>query len=115
MSASDVMALALNALGGRNGDASSTTHAAVSDGALIVRDQNRQPQDINILKNYGIGSQTHALIESGANLITDLIAGNGKVEKKLLEYFKRLKIETLKLLNREGENGAEIFFFTYRC
>ena len=30
------------------------------------------------LKDYGIGSQTHALIESGANLITGLIAGNGK-------------------------------------
>ena len=49
MSASDVMAPALSALSGRNGDASSTTHAAVSNGTLIVRDQNRQPQDVNIL------------------------------------------------------------------
>ena len=49
MSASDVMAPALSALSGRNGDDSSTTHAAVSDGALIVRDQNGQPQDVNTL------------------------------------------------------------------
>ena len=47
MSASDVMAPALSALSGRNGGDSSTTHAAVSDGTLIVRDQNRQPQDVS--------------------------------------------------------------------
>ena len=69
MSASDAMAPALSAFSGRNGDDSSTIHAAERDGTLI---------------------------ESGANLITELIAGSGKVEKKLLEHFKRLKIETLK-------------------
>ena len=47
--AMSAVASVVAAQSGNNGDDSSITHAAVSDGTLIVRDQNRQQQDVNTL------------------------------------------------------------------
>ncbi|KES15477.1 hypothetical protein GASC598I20_004780 [Gilliamella apicola SCGC AB-598-I20] len=35
-----------------NDEASNITHAAISDGELIIRDQDKQTQDINELSQY---------------------------------------------------------------